>query len=105
MGTPINQAAANFFEGLAEELEVPESRYEEARRRYKSVGEWLGRPNSTLRPYSPEVYVQGSFRLGTPIRPVNEDDHYDIDLVCELRLGKNRVTQQQLKDNGAIAKI
>ena len=98
MGTQINQAAANFFEGLAEELEVPESRYEEARRRYKSVGEWLGRPNSTLRPYSPEVYVQGSFRLGTPIRPVNEDDHYDIDLVCELRLGKSRVTQQQLKD-------
>jgi hypothetical protein len=97
MTEQASQAAANFFEGLAEELDVSDSRYAEAKRRYESVGRWLGRPESTLRPFSPEVYVQGSFRLGTPIRPVNEDEHYDIDLVCELRLQKSGVTQRQVK--------
>ena len=66
-------ASAAYLERVATELDVPPGRYEEATRRYKSVGEWLGREESTLKDLSPEVYVQGSFRLGTPIRPVNED--------------------------------
>lgn len=76
---------------------MPASRYEEAELRYKSVGEWLGRENSSLRDYSPEVYVQGSFRLGTPIKPVQSDEHYDIDLVCELHTTKKSLSQEKLK--------
>lgn len=98
MTTQTTQAAANFFEGLADELDVPPSRYEEADKRYKSVGDWLGRKESSLLPFSPEVYVQGSFRLGTPIKPVTEHGHYDIDLVCELNLRKLDVSQQNLKE-------
>jgi hypothetical protein len=90
-------ASAAFLERVATELDVPPGRYEEAKRRYKSVGEWLGRDESTLKDLSPEVYVQGSFRLGTPIRPVNEDEHYDLDLVCELDASKSSVTQKELK--------
>uniref|UniRef100_UPI0010472AD6 nucleotide-binding domain-containing protein n=1 Tax=unclassified Variovorax TaxID=663243 RepID=UPI0010472AD6 len=92
-----SQAAERYLENLAAELDVPPSRYEEATDRYKSVGAWLDREGSTLKDYAPDVYVQGSFRLGTPIRPINEDEHYDIDLVCELQVGKSAVTQQQLK--------
>lgn len=76
----------------------PPSRYEEARNRYLSVGDWLGREESTLKDFSPEVYVQGSFRLSTPIRPMNEDEHYDIDLVCEMDISKAQVSQKRLKD-------
>jgi len=90
-------AATNYLARLATELDVPPARYDEAERRYRSVGEWLGREESTLRDYSPDVYVQGSFRLGTPIRPIHEDEHYDIDLVCELGVSKGDVTQEQLK--------
>lgn len=90
-------AASSYLDRLAAELDVPASRYEEAERRYKSVGEWLGRDASKLRDLDPEVYVQGSFRLGTPVRPVNEDEHYDIDLVCELKAGGKNVTQRALK--------
>jgi hypothetical protein len=85
------------LERLVRELDVPVARYEEARRRYDSVGRWLCRDESTLKDLSPDVYVQGSFRLGTPIRPVNEDEHYDIDLVCELSASKENRTQAQLK--------
>ncbi|WP_313168284.1 nucleotidyltransferase [Massilia oculi] len=98
MSFQMTVAAADYLERLAAEIEVPSNRYDEARHRYHSVGEWLGRDESTLKDYSPDVYVQGSFRLGTPIRPVNDSEHYDIDLVCELRLGKHEVTQQQLKE-------
>lgn len=90
-------ASAAYLERVAAELDVPPGRYEEAIRRYKSVGEWLSREESTLKDFSPEVYVQGSFRLGTPIRPVNEDEHYDLDLVCELHASKSNLTQRELK--------
>lgn len=93
----VTAAAANFLEHLAAELDVPRSRYEEAENRYHSVGDWLGRDESSILKYSPNVYVQGSFRLGTPIRPVNNEEHYDIDLVCELSLGKNEISQKELK--------
>ena len=78
-------------------MDVPLSRYEEASRRYDSLGSWLCRDESTLKDLNPDVYVQGSFRLGTPIRPVNENEHYDIDLVCELDTAKAAVSQQKLK--------
>ena len=94
----VTAAAADFLESLAVELEVPLSRYEEAESRYHSVGDWLGRDESSLSQYSPNVYVQGSFRLGTPIRPVNDEEHYDIDLVCELSLGKHEISQKNLKE-------
>jgi len=94
----LTATSATYLERLAAELDVPPVRYEEAKRRYKSVGEWLGRDESSLKDYSPEVYVQGSFRLGTPVRPINEDEHYDIDLVCELDVTKGDVTQQELKN-------
>lgn len=93
----VTSAAAGYMEKLAEELDVPPSRYEEAKSRYKSVAEWLGREESTLKDLDPDVYVQGSFGLGTPIRPVNEDEHYDVDLVCELKAANKQLTQRQLK--------
>src|SRR5699024_9166802 len=44
-------------------------------------------------------FVQGSFALGTPIRPVNDDEEYDLDFTCKLRQGVSRQThtQKQLK--------
>lgn len=93
----LSAQAADYLERLAAELDVPPSRYEQAEDRYLSVANWLGRDASTLKDFSPDVYVQGSFRLGTPIRPVNGDEHYDIDLVCELGLSKDALSQKELK--------
>lgn len=98
MAFRITSAATDYLERLAAELDVPSSRYEEATLRYHSVGDWLGREESSLKDFSPDVYVQGSFRLGTPIRPVNDAEHYDIDLVCELSFNKRHVSQRELKE-------
>jgi len=86
-----------LLEDLAVSLQVPPSRYEAAERSYKSVGEWLQREASSLRQADPKVYIQGSFRLGTAIRPASDKEDYDVDLVCELLLSKTRLPQAQLK--------
>lgn len=86
-----------FIEEILEEIDVPESRYEQAVDRYHSVGDWLQRHGSAVGRFSPELYSQGSFRLGTVIKPPIEED-YDIDLVCQLDLTKSNVTQKQLKN-------
>ncbi|MER9863197.1 nucleotidyltransferase [Mesorhizobium sp. M0185] len=87
-----------FLQALLDELAIPESRYEQAETRYKSLGDWFHRDESAVRGFDPAVYVQGSFRLGTAIRPINDAEEYDVDSVCELKkLSKNDLTQFDLK--------
>lgn len=94
----ITPEAERYLEALAAELEVDPSRYESAERSYNSLGKWLHRENSTVLQYDPQVYVQGSFRLGTAIKPLNEGEEYDVDSVCEFKaLTKSSMTQSQLK--------
>lgn len=93
------KAAEDFLAALAEELAISESRYEQASRSYGSLGDWLHRADSTVAQYDPQVYVQGSFRLGTAIRPLNDEEEYDVDSVCLLRnLGTTDLTQSELKE-------
>ena len=87
-----------FLQALVEELAIPESRYEQAETSYRSLGDWFHRDESAIRGLSPAVYSQGSFRLGTAIRPKNDAEEYDVDSVCELRkLTKDDLTQFDLK--------
>ncbi len=85
------------LEALAEALDIPESYYELAVERYKSIGTSLKREGSKVAHYSPLIYPQGSFLLGTVTRPISEKDEYDLDLVSELNLLKNSITQADLK--------
>lgn len=79
---------SEILETLGETLDITESQYKAAVSSYGAVGEWLAKPESSLAPYKPVIRPQGSFMLGTMIKPVCEDDDLDIDLVCELT-GKN----------------
>lgn len=93
----VSSAAQRFLERVAATLDIPEGRYEAAARSYASIGKWLSRPGSSLAEFDPSVYPQGSFRLGTVIRPVSEEEHYDLDVVCELNHSKSEITQERLK--------
>ncbi len=96
--TNIKKHTEKLLENAVEALQISPSRYEAAERSYTSVGKWLNRDSSKLKDANPQVYVQGSFRLGTVIKPHSGDDDYDIDLVCELTLSKSSLTQHQLKE-------
>lgn len=82
---------------LAAQLDVPVSKYEDAKAHYDAVGDWLNRDESELAPYDPTIYPQGSFALGTAIHPIDAGD-YDVDAVCLLRASKAQFSQQALKD-------
>ncbi len=88
-----------FLLQLANSLDISDAQYEAAVKHYEAVGDWLNKDDSPIAEYDPQIYPQGSFRLGTMIKPVNDKDEYDIDLVCKLKaLRKENVTQKQLKD-------
>ena len=88
---------ASLLESRAKNLDISESLYLEAKKRYESVGKWLSESNSNLRQYEPTIYPQGSFRLGTVIKPLSKEE-YDIDLVCYLdKLDKDETSQKELK--------
>lgn len=82
---------------IADKLDIPREVYENAVSKYEDVSEHLTDKNSNIANYSPKVYVQGSFRLGTVVRPLNTDGEYDIDLVCCLESKKESISQDDLR--------
>lgn len=99
MSTMTNVSLGPVLESIARDLDIPPSKYKEAVERYEAVGRWLDTENSPLARYQPSIYPQGSFRLGTVVRPVRGGTNadYDIDLVCELGIQKRSITPGDLK--------
>ena len=89
-----------LFEHMIELLELPDYAYEKAKSRYEDIGEWLHRKEGECSSYDPHIFTQGSFRLGTAIRPLNNNEKYDLDLVCNLESGISKKTnsQKELKE-------
>jgi len=88
-----------FLEQVAADLDISPSKYQQAVERYKSVGKWLEDGDYPDLSGELKIYVQGSFRLGTVVRPLIEgkDADYDIDLVCELPTSKPETTPETIK--------
>lgn len=87
----------DIFKSLGDSLDITQTQFETAVRSYRAVGDWLSKQESSLAPYKPEIRPQGSFMLGTMIKPINEKDDLDIDLVCELTGKNSNWTQFDLK--------
>ncbi len=85
---------------MIDKLDLPDFIYEKAVNRYKNLGEWFDRDDSSVLNNQPHIYSQGSFCLGTAIRPLNDTDEYDLDLTCVLRSGItcDNYSQQQLQE-------
>ena len=96
MITPQQKQLSDLLQQVAASLDIPDELHEEAVRRYEHLGQWLEREDAKQNRREPEVYPQGSFRLGTVVRPLLNDD-YDIDLVYERDLRKSSISQEQLK--------
>jgi hypothetical protein len=94
-----NEQKRVVIDNMVKLLELPDSAYDKARKRYEDLGEWFDRDESTVSGNNPHIFPQGSFRLGTAIRPLDESEEYDLDLACKLREGisKDSHTQENLK--------
>ncbi len=89
----------NLINTIADSLEISETTMQLATKRYKNLGEWLDRDESTIKKYEPKIYSQGSIKLGTAIKPINPEDNYDIDAVCVLKnINKGKYSQKNVKE-------
>lgn len=95
-----NRQEELVLENIVELLELPSSAYQKAKDRYDDLGKWFGRDESLLKNNDIHIFPQGSFRLGTAIRPLSDDEEYDLDLACKARSGisKNTHSQFDLKE-------
>ena len=75
----------NYLLRIASNLDIFETMREKAETSYRAVGQWLGDCDDDS---EVKIMPQGSFYLGTVIRPVSDADEYDIDLVCLLKNAK-----------------
>lgn len=88
-----DEQISQLIETTIEQLDITDAAFDAAERCYHDLGNHLSDASA-------EVYVQGSFLLGTVVRPYDGDGDgdYDLDLVAKLDVAKTSITQQQLKD-------
>lgn len=87
-----------FLENLSEVLDLTETQLEQAKNSYEAVGRYLLSARSPIAKYKPRVYPQGSFRLGTVVKPIVEEDNFDVDVVCLLENWPDGTSQKELKE-------
>ncbi len=70
---------------ICEALQLSQSQHDLAVKRYTAVGQWLAAPGSLLVRFRPEIYPQGSLRIGTTTKPLKRQE-YDLDAVAEFHV-------------------
>jgi len=83
----------------ARKLDISPSKYKQAMERFNSMKDYLVGGEFKDATFPPEVYLQGSFKLGTEVRPYTNctDADYDIDAVCLLGHSKEETTPYKVK--------
>lgn len=92
--TPENPIA-ELLTGAVATLDIPAELRVAATLEHEKVGNWLA-DHADHSGEGWKIYPQGSFLLGTVVRPQGRDE-YDVDLVCERSLTKQQTTQAALK--------
>lgn len=89
----MEQMLSMLLDGAVETLDIPPHLQALAIASYEEVGNWL----AEHRQFRCRVYPQGSFRLGTVVRPQTLTGDFDIDLVFLMFIAKESTTQAGLK--------
>jgi hypothetical protein len=82
-----------LLDSAVETLDISPELQQLAVERYEKAGSWLADHGGDRW----RVYPQGSFRLGTVLRPAIRNGEFDIDLVCWYGIAKQHTTQEKLK--------
>ncbi len=81
----------DLLERLCIKLQITSTQHQLAEGHYKAIAGWLEADESPLAAARPDIYPQGSLRIGTTVRPVGRQE-YDLDLVCQFLLDWQRIT-------------
>lgn len=92
----LDRLNSKALEHIAESLDLTEAQYKLAKEKYEIIGNYLSSEKSILKKYNPQILPQGSIRYGTSIRPIGEDDEFDVDVTCKLSASLPEV-QKEIK--------
>lgn len=81
--------------GLISKLDISPTMYKDAVEKYKNLGTYLQEKGIQA-----DFYPQGSFSLGTVVRPYkdNKDANFDLDAICQILNEKGTTTPQDIKE-------
>jgi len=82
-----------IYERFAKAIDINEELFKKAVNEYRAMSNWIDKETPS---YSVHIYPQGSFALGTVVKPLTDEDEYDIDLVCEFA-DDYKLSAKQLK--------
>lgn len=71
----------NLYRLVASNIDISDEMFEAAEEEYNELGKWI---NNETDNYQISIYPQGSFALGTVVRPISNQDDYDLDIVCQF---------------------
>lgn len=80
--TQKNRLPIKIVEELTKGLDISDSMFKEAEKKYYAVAKYLGESTNPLL-QGADIYLQGSMKLGTVVKP-HKKDEFDIDLVILL---------------------
>ena len=80
---------------IIQSLDISPTMYKNAHDKYISLARYLESHGIEA-----DMYPQGSFALGTVVRPVtkNPDASYDLDFVCQVRQNRDQLAPSDLRD-------
>lgn len=82
-----------LYEKITTSIDISEELFDKAETEYIKLGEWI---DAETPDYDISIYPQGSFALGTVVKPTNDTDDYDLDIVCQFAK-QYGLTAEQLK--------
>ena len=86
---------AGLLEMACQELELPPTKWDQAKTAYGSVAKHLA-DCPVLGRFEPRIFPQGSAALLTTVKPLDREE-FDIDLVCHLQRGDDSLPQAWVK--------
>ena len=96
----MNASREERLAEIAQHLDISPTDFRLAQERFFAVRDWLA-GGDYQSGSEPDTYLQGSFRLGTVVRPFrgDRDGDYDIDQVCQLTVPEPNRSAERLKQD------
>lgn len=82
-----------LLNAIAQNIDISDEMFEKAEKTYTGLGKWIDQETPE---YEISIYPQGSFALGTVVRPITNSDDYDLDIVCQFKK-QYELTAKELK--------
>lgn len=84
-----------LLEDYANNLGITDAQRDNAIAKYETIGSWLS-SGEFFREYAPIIYPQGSFALGTVVRPAAGEE-FDLDIIVQLTQGDILKSSKEIK--------